>query len=1234
MGEGFGVGTSRQKNRKHHSKDYLNFLVEVLQATGGSHEQQKIVYQILQANLDKLDENLPYHLRYLATTKLCTVEPEKAPWFAACLVDFSILIQEFRLGNLANNIEIAITGYELAVTVFTCEAFPEDWARLQHNMASAYLSRIEGDKAKNLDLAIAAFQAALQVRTREAFPEQWAMTQNNLALAYDDRIRGNRTDNLEQAIICYQNALQFYTREEFPEQWAQIQNNLSLAYWQRLHGDQAENCESAEVLDLSSLTSTSCLLPNFDSQLDFLLQVLDVTPKQSNGDPRVVYPLLQANLDKLDDNLGLLLGNWSTSLLPEVEPRQAQYIAALICNFSRLINNFPLGSKASNLEIAITGFKVSTTVFSRASFPVEWAKIQNNLGTAYGDRIRGNRAENLEQEIGYYEAALQIYTRKAFPEQWAMTQNNLGTAYGYRIRGDQLENLEGAITAYESALQVYTREVFPEQWAKIQNNLATAYLFQVRNGGDPVENIEKMISALESTLQIRTRKALPEQWAATQENLGIAYLFRIRGDWSHNQEKAIEAFEETLQVRTREAFPEMWAQTHTNLGNAYISRICGDPAVNLEQAVNAYKSALQVFTREEFPEKWAMAQTNLGNAYRNRGQIAEAIKCCQSALAIYKPSAFPLECLGTGRNLGELTFATGQWEESIQGYEVAIEAVETRRRWSTSESRRQEILAESIDVYENMVQACINAGKLDKALEYSERSRSKRLVDLMASNDLYSGGEISPEVKELLQQYEALQQQIDQERFQNNSSNSRELMGVGSGTKDRAAFQAYNEAIAFLEAQKQQIWEQLRRLDPVLAGEIQVSAPDFAAMQKLIDQPTTAILSFYSTSNDTHIFVLRQNQITLHTCYGQGIETLQSWISQNWLKAYTVDNNTWKAQISKFLQELAQRLQISELIFQHLEGIAELIVVPHLLLHQLPLAALPIGIGQYLGDKFLIRYTPSCQILEFCTERGEVGDKLSYGIIENATEDLFFASFESEQIAQLFNIPKSDRLKGRIQCTKSNYRQLASRVQVLHSCHHAQSRLDQPLESVLQLADETITLGELLTPGWRLRNLCDVFLSCCETGLGLPESLTDDILSFSTGFLCAGARSVVSSLWSVDDFATAVFSIFYYQYRYQGKSRPESLRQAQIKLRELTKEELLKREDIKELSRQAEAGRKKAKSKRCQYQPNSEDYLKWDREYKKYASVTNQIHAVKDSPDECPFSQPCYWAAFTCQGLR
>ena len=147
-----------------------------------------------------------------------------------------------------------------------------------------------------------------------------------------------------------------------------------------------------------------------------------------------------------------------------------------------------------------------------------------------------------------------------------------------------------------------------------------------------------------------------------------------------------------------------------------------------------------------------------------------------------------------------------QWAIAITGYAVAIEALEISRSWATNEDRRQEILAESSDIYENMVQACINNGQLDKALEYVERSRSKRLVDLMASNDLYSDGNIPPQVQDYLQQYEQLQQQIEQQQnLPDADKSSRELVGAGARIERRAAFQAKTETIQAMEAQKQEV---------------------------------------------------------------------------------------------------------------------------------------------------------------------------------------------------------------------------------------------------------------------------------------------------------------------------------------------------------------------------------------------------------------------------------------------
>jgi hypothetical protein len=55
----------------------------------------------------------------------------------------------------------------------------------------------------------------------------------------------------------------------------------------------------------------------------------------------------------------------------------------------------------------------------------DWARIQNNLASAYMARIRGERTENLERAIQHFEQALTVYTREAFPEQWARVQGNL-----------------------------------------------------------------------------------------------------------------------------------------------------------------------------------------------------------------------------------------------------------------------------------------------------------------------------------------------------------------------------------------------------------------------------------------------------------------------------------------------------------------------------------------------------------------------------------------------------------------------------------------------------------------------------------------------------------------------------------------------------------------------------------------------------------------------------------------
>jgi CHAT domain-containing protein len=896
-----------------------------------------------------------------------------------------------------------------------------------------------------------------------------------------------------------------------------------------------------------------------EDRVRFLIESLSLIA-QTQGNAERVYAFWRMNLDKIDASLIQIMSDFASTNLEKRSKEEREFIARDFGGFGCSIQQFPLGNRAINLELAITSYQVYASIFTRKEYLSRWALIQNNLGNAYRERIEGNRKENLELAIHVYRAALEVHTRQDLPFDWAMTQNNLGTAYSNRIEGEDKENIELAIQAYRAALEVHTRQDFPIDWAMTQNNLGTAY--NDRIAGDRKENIEQAIHALRASLEVRTRHSFPIKWAGTQNNLGTAYYYRIAGERKENIEQAIHAYRAALKVYTRQDFPFEWAMTQNNLGVAYYKGIAGEQKENIEQAIHACLAALEVYTRQDFPFEWARTQDNLGNAYCDRiagerkENIEQAIQSYRAAMEMSQPELMPFGCLITGRNLGNLGFKEGDWHIAIEGFEKAIAAIETSRSWAMSESRRQEILDESIDIYEKMLQSCINFNRLDLALQTVERVRSKRLVDLMAAHDLYPQGEIPEPVRLILNQIANTQQQMEDLRTVT-PANAPEL--VGSGRRDRAAIAPPTAEIQALEAQKQTLLDELGRYDAVSAKLVDISPPDILQIQtELLDRPDVALLSFYTTTQDTHILIVRSDSIQCFTYPGQGFEQLQRWLINEWILPYINNRTSWAQNMPERLQQLAEKLELDRLVTEHLQNTRELILIPHLLLHLIPFAALPLNGGQqYLGDRFLLRYAPGCQILKFCTDRNELPPPQQYGTVENTMEDLPFSDIEGEAIARIFQIDDSFRLRGSQRATRTAYKQLLNQVNSVASCHHAQSRLDNPLESALILANETrVTLADLLSPAWRFADLNDVFLSCCETGMTMPSSITDELLTLGTGFLCAGARSVISSLWAVSDLATALLSQIYHQYRVQGQDRIVALQKAQQDLRRISGEQL------------------------------------------------------------------------------
>ncbi len=581
--------------------------------------------------------------------------------------------------------------------------------------------------------------------------------------------------------------------------------------------------------------------------------------------------------------------------------------------------------------------------------------------------------------------------------------------------------------------------------------------------------------------------------------------------------------------------------------------------------------SLEVRTREAFPEQWAMTQYNLGRYYQNLNQIPKAIKVFRLSLEIWTPTAFPIYCLMAGQNLGVTANRIKDWETAIEGYNLAIEAIETSRSWASTPQRKQEIMGAAIDVYMGIVQACINNNQDRRALEYVERSKTRNLVELLANRELYPKGDIPEDIlkklNRLRQEIHAEQQRLDNEDIIRNSNSKSLDSNQPQLNSDRTHLNQLQQQLDEL------IETYITPIDSTFSLTQKVETISYGEIQSLIDQDT-AILEFYLAEDKILAFIVTSNSNSplvkegeinkqgLYLCQSslEDLKDLFTW-TYEYLNTYYQDKTQWKENLSSRLEKLSNILHINDILKQIPTTIQQLIIIPHRFLHILPFHALPIEDERYnnpiLQDRFPngVNYNPSCQLLKQVKQRQRTDFNHLFAI-QNPTEDLLFTDLEVTTIQQHFD-PRNLLIKQ--EATKSAFNQQPlNKIHCSHFSCHGYFNFDNPLQSALILANaetSTETKPEVnnskddkifpfregkLTDLSKCLTLEDIFkldlplcrlvtLSACETGLTDINSLSDEYIGLPSGFLFSGSTSVVSSLWIVDDFATTFLMIKFYE---------------------------------------------------------------------------------------------------------
>ncbi len=227
-------------------------------------------------------------------------------------------------------------------------------------------------------------------------------------------------------------------------------------------------------------------------------------------------------------------------------------------------------------------------------------------------------------------------------------------------------------------------------------------------------------------------------------------------------------------------------------------------------------------------------------------------------------------------------------------------------------------------------------------------------------------------------------------------------------------------------------------------------------------------------------------------------------------------------------------------IREHLKA-RHLIFVPHGALHFLPFHALR-DRDEYLCDSHTISYAPSATVFALCQEKTgtDIPNSLVMGIPDARAPHILN---EVQSVATL--LPHPELFLG-AQATSQILRERGSASSLLHIATHGTYRQDNPMFSGIRLGDGYLNLYDL----YQIRLPAKlVTLSGCATGMNFV-SAGDELLGLQRGLFCAGATSLLLSLWDVHDESTSVLMQAFYKSYIETGDMAGALQSAMKQLRQ------------------------------------------------------------------------------------
>ena len=454
-------------------------------------------------------------------------------------------------------------------------------------------------------------------------------------------------------------------------------------------------------------------------------------------------------------------------------------------------------------------------------------------------------------------------------------------------------------------------------------------------------------------------------------------------------------------------------------------------------------------------------------------------------------------------------------EKAFIQYEEAAKIIERQRTTIFTENQRIFFFAAKQELYDRIIRLLVSLDRPDEALQYVERAKSRAFVDVLGSSKLkFESVDRNRKYLAALKTQAEIDTILSRKKIGNSQLNY--LID-----KAKRGIQAEKKSADFttdIELQS------LSAVQTMKADQI-----------KKIPGKNTALLEYYVTGNTLIVFLVQNNKI----------EAITSSIDR---KKTLAKIRKWKESIENHQNPRALSKQLYDALVSPIASRIKakcLIIVPYGALHYIPFQALHDG-REYLIERYAISYAPSATVLSFTKKKKSAGNKKAL-IIGNPTLDLKFAEKEATAIAGMF---RDRTLLTRKKGTETFVKNKGGGYEFIHFATHGAYDDKRPLNSQILLSADTdndgsLTMAELFTMQWKASL---VTLSACKTGLSKYKS-GDELIGFQRGLMFAGTRSIISSLWSVDDEATGYLMKSFYR-NLSKMPRAVALQKAQLETME------------------------------------------------------------------------------------